>query len=83
MFVKICGMTRREDVDFAVQKGASAVGFIFAKSPRQVSLTDAQKLVKDLHIIKVGVFVNESQDKVREVREKAHDQSVPRATSPP
>ena len=38
LFVKICGITSEADALLAVSLGASAVGFIFAPSPRQVSV---------------------------------------------
>ncbi len=43
--VKICGLTRPEDVSAAVSAGAAYVGFVFfAKSPRNVSLDQARML---------------------------------------
>lgn len=44
MMIKVCGLTRQEDVDFCCQLGVNALGFILADSPRQVTL----KKVKDL-----------------------------------
>ncbi len=41
LFVKICGITSEADALLAVSLGASAVGFIFAPSPRQVSVQRA------------------------------------------
>ena len=38
MFVKICGMTRQQDLDLASSLGANLCGFIFAqKSPRFIT----------------------------------------------
>jgi len=43
--VKICGLTRPEDVESAILYGASFLGFIVeAKSARQLSVTQAAKL---------------------------------------
>ncbi len=38
LFVKICGITSEADALLCVSLGASAVGFIFAPSPRQVAV---------------------------------------------
>jgi phosphoribosylanthranilate isomerase len=53
--VKICGLTRVIDVNFAVLAGADAVGFIvgFPTSPRNLSLKQAEELAK-----KVPPFVD-------------------------
>ena len=42
--VKVCGLTRPEDVILAVELGAWAVGFVFAPSPRQVTVEVARGL---------------------------------------
>ncbi len=62
--VKICGITRLEDALLAEKLGANALGFIFAKSPRQISVTDAAKITKQLSPFthRVGVFVNQEID---------------------
>ena len=47
--IKICGLTREEDVDAAVNAGADAIGFVlYPKSPRAVSLKRAAVLAKRL-----------------------------------
>lgn len=43
-WTKICGHTRPESVQAAVEAGASAVGFVFARSRRQVSPDQAREL---------------------------------------
>jgi phosphoribosylanthranilate isomerase len=57
--VKVCGLTRREDVDAAVDAGADLVGFILAhESPRRAAaLLDAPGSV-----LRVAVFVGETQE---------------------
>jgi phosphoribosylanthranilate isomerase len=70
MFIKICGMTRREDIDSAIENGVDAIGFIFAKSPRQVMPEQVEKLAAGLDILQVGVFVNEDIERVRDIREQ-------------
>ena len=58
--VKICGMTRREDAEAAVEAGASALGFVFvARSPRYVTPERAGEIGSGLPVLKVGVFENE------------------------
>lgn len=70
MFVKICGITNREDALAAVDAGARALGFIFyPKSPRAVTPAQIETFVNDIpkEIWKVGVFVNESAAKIEEI----------------
>ncbi|MBT9567887.1 MAG: phosphoribosylanthranilate isomerase [Thiobacillus sp.] len=59
--VKICGMTRLQDVQAACAAGADALGFVFyAKSPRHVTIETAAELVQALppFVQSVGLFVN-------------------------
>lgn len=59
--IKICGLTREEDVDAAVAAGADAVGFVmYAPSPRSVSLERAAELARRLppFVTPVLLFVN-------------------------
>jgi phosphoribosylanthranilate isomerase len=60
--IKICGLTREQDVDAAVQAGADAVGFVlYPKSPRFVSAAGAAQLASRLppFVTPVLLFVNE------------------------
>ncbi|MDJ0962452.1 MAG: phosphoribosylanthranilate isomerase [Acidimicrobiia bacterium] len=58
-WVKVCGLTRREDVDGAVAAGADAVGFIIAsQSPRQVDVAQARKLAHGVNAQAVLVSVD-------------------------
>ncbi|MBI4846368.1 MAG: phosphoribosylanthranilate isomerase [Candidatus Omnitrophica bacterium] len=69
MKVKICGITNITDARNAVNLGVDALGFVFAPSPRKISVSSACKIIKTLPVftIKVGVFVNENKDKVLNV----------------
>ena len=61
--IKICGLTREEDVDAAVAAGADALGFVFyPPSPRYVTPQRAAELVQRIppFVDVVGLFVNEA-----------------------
>lgn len=64
MFIKICGITNLEDARNAAIFGADAIGFVFAKSPRQITPKKAKDIISKIKrdIIKVGVFVDEPPD---------------------
>ncbi len=59
--VKICGIKSIEDVRVMNKYAPDYVGFVFAKSKRQITQTQAKKLKSELNcsIKTVGVFVNE------------------------
>lgn len=68
-WIKICGITNLEDALVATEAGANAIGFVFyAKSPRHVTPETAQAIAKKLpaRIQKVGVFVNQTVEQVRD-----------------
>ena len=71
--IKICGLTRAQDVRAAVAHGADAIGFVFyASSPRAVSIAQAAELVALLppFVASVGLFVNATADEVNCVLER-------------
>ena len=65
--IKICGLTREEDVDAAVAAGADAIGFVlYEASPRYLTLERAAELARRLppFVTPVLLFVNESDTKI-------------------
>jgi phosphoribosylanthranilate isomerase len=72
--IKICGITREEDVRAAVQAGADALGFVFyAPSPRCVTAQQAGALIAAMppFVTPVALFVNATVDQVAEVARHA------------
>ncbi|MBI4809014.1 MAG: phosphoribosylanthranilate isomerase [Nitrosomonadales bacterium] len=71
--IKICGITREQDLRAAASSGADALGLVFyEKSPRHVTLPQAVKLAHAVppFVTVVGLFVNPTVDYVREVLAK-------------
>jgi phosphoribosylanthranilate isomerase len=60
VFVKICGLSKADDVHAAVEAGADAVGFVFAKSVRQITAAQAAAISADVpaHIKRVAVMLH-------------------------
>ncbi|MCX7147689.1 MAG: phosphoribosylanthranilate isomerase [Rhodocyclales bacterium] len=72
--IKICGITREQDLAAAVAAGADALGFVFyASSPRHVSPERAAQLLAQVpaFVTRVGLFVNASPQDVREALAQA------------
>jgi len=72
--IKICGITSREDALAAVECGADALGFVFAESSRQIAPDRAGDIIASLPpmVTTVGVFVDESHRRVREIALRCH-----------
>jgi phosphoribosylanthranilate isomerase len=70
--VKICGVTRREDIEAAVRAGADALGFVFAESPRRIDVERARSLAADLplSVSRVAVFRHPRPEEVALVLER-------------
>ncbi len=67
--VKVCGLTNLEDAQAAVEYGADLIGFIFAASPRQVTLKEAREIIDNLegNSARVGVFVDRNLSEVQQI----------------
>lgn len=72
MKIKICGLFREQDIEAVNEAMPDYIGFVFAKSHRQVFEETAQKLKNKLNknILSVGVFVNEDINKIAEICNK-------------
>jgi phosphoribosylanthranilate isomerase len=71
--VKICGITNESDALAAVAAGADALGFMFYDgSSRNVSMDTAARIIQNLppFVVRVGVFVDSSEEFVRQVTER-------------
>lgn len=68
--IKICGISNIESLKIVLKYPVSAIGFIFYnKSPRFITPIEATELSKHipLSIKKVGIFVNETVEKVKQI----------------
>ncbi len=68
--VKICGLKYAATVDAAVEAGADAVGFVFAKSVRQVTARHAAFIATNVpeHVLRVAVMMHPGADEWEEVQ---------------
>jgi phosphoribosylanthranilate isomerase len=67
--VKICGLTRDEDVRSVIAAGADAVGFVFTDSPRRISIDTAIRLISYVPkgILRVGLFLDQDRSEIGRV----------------
>jgi phosphoribosylanthranilate isomerase len=72
MILKICGITNQTDATAAAQAGATALGFNFyPRSPRYVAPREAAAILSPAGVRRVGVFVNETRERVEEIARAA------------
>ena len=73
LFIKVCGLRTERDVDTAVEAGADAIGFVFARSPRLVDADTAARLARRVpeHVLTVGVFRDQPVDEVRRLADRS------------
>jgi phosphoribosylanthranilate isomerase len=66
LWIKICGNTSLEDALLAANSGADAVGFIFAPSPRRVTVDQVAGIIPHLppKLEKIGVFVDATVEEI-------------------
>jgi phosphoribosylanthranilate isomerase len=68
--IKICGLTRNQDVQIAVAEGVDALGFVlYAPSPRAVTAEQAASLIRHApaFVTTVALFVDESAEEIYRV----------------
>lgn len=67
--IKICGIANEPSLQAALEAGADLVGFVFAPSPRQITVAQAAALAAQLpaHVGAVAVFRQPSRDEVAAV----------------
>jgi phosphoribosylanthranilate isomerase len=73
MRVKICGITRQEDVQAAVAAGADALGFVFAPRSRRVLDPDAAAALArrvPAFVSRVGLFMDQDFEQVSRVLDR-------------
>ncbi|MCL2030579.1 MAG: phosphoribosylanthranilate isomerase [Oscillospiraceae bacterium] len=69
MRIKICGLSRPEDIEAVNLGRPDYIGFVFAPSRRRVSFAQAEELKSRLHpaVKSVGVFAGETPARIAEL----------------
>ncbi len=64
--IKVCGNTRAQDVELAVELGVDLLGFIFTRSKRQVYVDEIKGVIGQVPgtIERVGVFIDEPPEQI-------------------
>jgi len=71
MWVKICGLTKKEDAFAAAELGADAIGFVFTKSKRRADPDDVCRWIHEIEgVEKVGVFTDETAKEIMKVADR-------------
>ncbi|MCY7379047.1 MAG: phosphoribosylanthranilate isomerase [Gemmatimonadaceae bacterium] len=65
--VKICGLTRADDAEFADAAGAAYLGVIFAGGPRERSPAEARATLAGRRARRVGVFASQSEAEIADI----------------
>jgi phosphoribosylanthranilate isomerase len=67
--IKICGNTRAEDVELAVELGVDLLGFIFTRSKRQVRVDQVKTVIAGVPdtVERVGVFIDEPPEEIADI----------------
>jgi phosphoribosylanthranilate isomerase len=71
--IKMCGMRRQEDIDYAIELGVDAIGLIFYQdSKRALTITKARELLTDipLFVATVAVVVNPTASEVEQIMQE-------------
>ncbi|MGW5052016.1 phosphoribosylanthranilate isomerase [Actinokineospora sp. NPDC004072] len=78
MFVKVCGLKTAAAVEAAVTAGADAIGFVFARSPREIAPGLARALAQEIpdSVLTVGVFRGVPPQRAAEVAAEAGVRAV-------
>jgi len=67
--IKVCGLTRPEDVQAAVKAGADAIGFVFTASPRRITIDRALELSAYAigGVLRIGLFLDQDRSEIEQV----------------
>ena len=67
--IKVCGITKQEEIEYLNELKVQYAGFVFTQSKRAVNIGQANELIKclDKDIQKVGVFKDNSLTEILEI----------------